>query len=145
MVERQKINSELIQEVKEIYDWLNSQIENHIPEKCDACGQCCDFITYDHRLYVTTPEVIFLAANLNVDTLKSMQTGICPYNVEGKCTVHQYRFAGCRIFNCKANPDIQSELSESLLKKLKALCEKYKIRYRYMDLASALNEHAELK
>lgn len=135
-----KTNQEIIREVKQIYDWLNSQTENNIPEKCDSCGQCCDFIAYDHRLYVTVPEIIFLAANLNVDTLKSMQTGLCPYNENGKCTVHLYRFAGCRIFNCKANEDIQSQLSEETLKKFKELCEKYIIPYRYMELSSALNQ-----
>lgn len=140
MVEKQKINSELIQEVKEIYDWLDSQIENNIPEKCDACGKCCDFVAFDHRLYVTVPELMYLAANLKVNNLKSMQTGRCPYNIEGKCTVYQYRFSGCRIFNCNANSEIQSELSESVLVKLKALCTKYKISYRYMDLASVLND-----
>jgi hypothetical protein len=140
MVGKLKTNHKLIQEVKEIYDWLNSQIENDIPEKCDACGQCCDFIAYDHRLYVTVLEIMFLAANLNVDTLKPMQTGVCPYNEEGKCTVHQYRFAGCRIFNCKANADVQSRLSEETLKKFKQLCEKYNVPYRYMELSIALNQ-----
>ena len=168
MVERQKINSsefrvlssesgtpqtqnvehgtqfeKLIIEVNELYEWLNSQIENNIPEKCEACGQCCDFVAYDHRLYVTILETIYLAAKLKVDNLKPMRNGICPYNKDGKCTVHLYRFAGCRIFNCKANSDIQSELSELVLKKLKALCEKYKIGYRYMDLNSSLNENSE--
>jgi Fe-S-cluster containining protein len=142
MVERQIKNEKLIQEVQEIYEWLNSQIENRIPDKCSTCGKCCDFITFDHCLYVTAPEVMYLAYNLNVDNLKSMQAGICPYNTEGKCTVYLYRFAGCRIFNCKADPDIQGELSESVLVKLKALCEKYRIPYRYRDLASALNGHA---
>ncbi|MBN2589492.1 MAG: hypothetical protein JXA96_06500 [Sedimentisphaerales bacterium] len=140
MVERQKVNSELIQEVKKIYDWLDSQIENNIPEKCDACGQCCDFITYDHRLYVTVLEIIFMVISLNVDNLKPMQTGVCPYNEKGKCTVHQYRFAGCRIFNCKADADVQSQLSEESLKKFKELCENYNILYRYMELSNALNQ-----
>ena len=158
MVERQEINSSefkvprtqnseqstqyenLVQDVKAIYEWLDSQIEKSIPEKCDACGQCCDFVTYDHRLYVTTPEVMYLAESLKVDNFKSMTAGICPYREENNCTVHLYRFSGCRIFNCKANEDIQSELSEETLKKFKELCEKYKIPYRYMELSCALNE-----
>lgn len=139
MVERLKINLELIQEVKKIYDWLDSQINSRLSGKCDICGQCCDFITFDHRLYVTVPEVIYLASNLKADNLKTMQTGVCPYNKDRKCTVYQCRFSGCRIFNCKADTDVQSELSELVLLKLKALCEKYQIPYRYMDLASALN------
>ena len=139
MVERQKINHKLIKEVEVIYNWLDSQIESNIPEKCDACGQCCDFIAYDHRLYVTVPEVMYLAAKLQTENLRSMQAGLCPYNEEGKCTVHQYRFSGCRIFNCKADADIQSQLSEETLKKFKELCNKYKVPYNYMELSNALN------
>lgn len=161
MVERQEINSsefrvprtqneehrtqyeQLIQEVKQIYDWLDAQIESGIAEKCEACGKCCDFITFDHRLYVTTLEVMYLAANLDTSNLKSMQDGICPYNSEGKCTVYLYRFSGCRIFNCKADTEIQSQLSEEVLKKFKELCEKYQIPYRYMELSCALNQNTQ--
>jgi Fe-S-cluster containining protein len=138
MVERLTTNEELLHEVTEIYDWLDSHISEKLSGKCDACGRCCDFIAFDHRLYVTVPELLYLAAKLNVDTLKPMLTGRCPYNSEGKCTVYKYRFSGCRIFNCKADPNVQSDLSEAALEKLKAICIKYKIPYSYMDLASAL-------
>jgi hypothetical protein len=63
----------------------------------------------------------------------------CPYNVGGKCTVYEYRFAGCRIFCCNADADFQSRLSESALKKLKSLCTKFQIPYSYLDLADALS------
>ena len=140
MVERLITNEKLLQEVAEIYNWLNSQIGEKLSGQCNACGQCCDFITFDHRLYVTIPELMYLAANLKADTLKSMPEGRCPYNIEGKCSVYSYRFSGCRIFNCKADPDTQSELSEITIGKLKALSTKFGIPYRYTDLAKALNE-----
>lgn len=139
MVERLKTNEKLLREVEELYGWLDSQIDERISGKCNACGQCCDFITFDHRLYVTVPEILYLAAKLNVDSLKPMLTGRCSYNIEGKCIVYKYRFSGCRIFNCKADSDVQSELSEKALCKLKELCTKFQIPYRYVDLASALN------
>ena len=139
MVERFKKDQKLIHEVEEIYNWLDSQIKDKLQTNCQACGNCCDFNAFDHRLFVTIPELIYMAAGLNVDTLKPMESGICPYNIEGKCSVYKWRFSGCRIFNCKADADIQSELSESVLVKLKALCRKFQIPYRYMDLASALN------
>ena len=131
--------NKLIQDVKEIYDWLDSQIEEKLSVKCQACGKCCDFENFEHRLFVTIPELVYMAANLNVEALEMMQTGKCPYNIEGKCKVHKYRFSGCRIFNCKANEEIQSELSELTLKKIKEIHLKFEIPYRYMDLASALN------
>ena len=142
MVERLKTSQKLIQEVGEIYAWLDSQIGCELSSICDACGKCCDFIAFDHRLFVTVPELIYAAASLNVDTLKPMPTGICPYNIEGKCKIYKYRFSGCRIFNCKADPDMQSELSEAALVKLKEISAKYNIPYRYMELAASLNSIA---
>ena len=140
MVERLKTNRKMLGEVEKIYTWLDSQISEKFTGKCDACGQCCDFIAFDHRLYVTVPEIMYLAANINAGTLKPMLTGRCPYNVEGKCKVYKYRFSGCRIFNCKTDSDVQSELSEITIRKLKALSTRFDIPYRYMYLAAALNE-----
>ncbi|MBN2182521.1 MAG: YkgJ family cysteine cluster protein [Sedimentisphaerales bacterium] len=130
-----------LQKVAEIYEWIERQIyaKNNLVGQCNACGRCCDFDAYDHRLYVSTPEIIYLAASLGVENLKPMTTGKCPYNIDGRCGVYQYRFAGCRIFSCKADVDFQSRLTEAALKKLKSLCTEYEIPYLYTDLASALN------
>ena len=145
MMEKLNNNEKLLKEIEKLYEWLDSQISDKLSSECEACGKCCDFISYDHRLYVTVPEIMYLAVNPSVDFPKTMETGICPYNKEGKCTVYEFRFSGCRIFNCKADPDIQSELSESTLRKLKAIHTKYKITYRYMELSSALNEQITIK
>ena len=36
-------------------------IESRLPQnmQCRACGKCCDFKNFGHRLYVTTPELIY--------------------------------------------------------------------------------------
>jgi hypothetical protein len=149
-------NSRLIEEVAEIYNWLRSQIRDYadLAGLCDACGRCCDFGSFapvskrgpargfDHRLFVTTPELMYLTANLGAENIKPMPTSRCPYNIDGKCTVYEYRFAGCRIFCCNADADFQSRLSESALEKLKSVCTEFQIPYRYTDLASALNSLA---
>ena len=139
MVAGIRANEKIIKEVAEIYDWLDSQISSKLSGECKACGKCCDFKAFGHRLFVTLPELLYLAEKLNVEKLKSMPGEICPYNVEGKCIVHEYRFSGCRIFNCKASVNIQSDLSEAVLEKLKGISERFKIPYRYVDLATALN------
>ena len=141
MVAEIKKNRQLIEKVTEVYDWLDSQIRasSDLAGQCDVCGRCCDFEGFDHRLFVTTPEIIYLAANLGTEKLKPMTTSKCPYNIEGKCSIYEYRFAGCRIFCCKTNKDFQSQLSESVLKKYKSLCTEYDIPYCYNDLATALN------
>ena len=141
MVAQGKTNTQLLQKVAQVYDWLDSQIRQsaHPPAQCDACGKCCDFAQFDHRLFVTLPELMYLKAKLGDENLKPMPTSRCPYNADGECTVYDYRFAGCRIFSCKSNPDLQSALTESALTKLKSLCTEFHITYRYSDLPTALN------
>jgi Fe-S-cluster containining protein len=158
MVAGCRTNKRLLEKVAEIYTWLNAQIRdnNKLTGQCKACGKCCDFGNpdqgpapafeqgFDHRLFVTPPELMYLttgqqAANLGAENIKLMPTNRCPYNIDGKCTVYEYRFASCRIFYCKADVDFQGELSESALKKLKSLCTEFQIPYHYTDLATALN------
>ncbi|MEN6427974.1 MAG: YkgJ family cysteine cluster protein [Phycisphaerales bacterium] len=132
----------LVEEVTAVYEWIESQQrrEPHRAGRCNACGACCDFPAYDHRLYVTPPEMIYLAAKMNVDQLLPMPTGRCPYQQDNRCTIHEYRFAGCRIFTCRGDSSFQSDLSEAALKRLKGLCEELRIPYRYQDLPTALDD-----
>jgi len=134
-------NKRLLEKVAEIYNWLDAQIreDNELIGRCDACGKCCDFGRFDHRLFATPPELMYLTANIGTGNVKPMSTNRCPYNIDGKCTVYEYRFTACRIFCCRADADFQSKLSESALKKLKTLCTEFQIPYRYTDLAVALN------
>ncbi len=159
----------LIEAVAAVYEWIAAQQirEPHRAGQCNACGACCDFPAYGHRLYVTTPELIYLTAKLNVlspagggwatnpeislkntgsiclfpsHRLLPMPTGRCPYQQDNRCAIHEHRFAGCRIFTCRGDPDFQSELSEAALKRFKTLCEESQIPYRYQDLPTALND-----
>ncbi|MBP7052521.1 MAG: YkgJ family cysteine cluster protein [Phycisphaerae bacterium] len=193
----------LVEEVANVYTWIESQQrrEPHRAGSCNACGACCDFIAYEHRLYVTPPELIYLAVKLNVDRLGKRQigpalrgknilarffplkraiarrelrpfhsstksnpeiplkntgpiclfpshrllpmpTGRCPYQQDNRCTIHEHRFAGCRIFTCRGDSAFQSDLSEAALKRLKQLCEELRVPYRYQDLPTALNTFA---
>jgi Fe-S-cluster containining protein len=134
-------NSQLLKSIAEIYNWLDLQIRDSskLDGACKACGKCCDFAQFDHRLFVTPPELMYLTANPDAANLKAMTTSRCPYNIEGKCTIYEYRFAGCRIFCCKADVDFQSQLSESVVNKLKSICTEFQIQYRYTELATALN------
>jgi Fe-S-cluster containining protein len=123
-------------EVAQIYDWLDSIIEpfNNL---CTACGKCCHFDSFGHKLFVTTPELLYFSKN--VKNLRSMSTQTCPYLEDGRCSVRNYRFAGCRVFFCKADKDLQNELSEQAIGKFKTLCDKFNFPYRYVDLMTALN------
>jgi len=135
-----KNDIELIKQVNQIYDWLDTQIKNNrrVKDSCRACGKCCSFKEFGHRLFITTPELYL--HNFTIKESKLMTTDICPYNKDGKCLIYKHRFAGCRIFFCKADKTFQSILTETAIKKLKEICLHFKIPYHYMDLKTALNQ-----
>ena len=137
-------NRRLLERVAEIYKWLDLQVrlEADMAGACRSCGDCCDFDRFDHRLFITPPELMYLAANLGAENIKPMLSGRCPYNVDGKCSVYEYRFSGCRIFCCNGDADFQSRLSEEVLERLKSICVELQIPYRYTDLAAGLNNLA---
>lgn len=138
-------NDALLKEVAQVYQWLDSQTQHYYDPNngCKACGKCCDFETFDHHLFVTTPELMYLVAKIGLEGIKPMPTSRCPYNINCKCSIYENRFAGCRIFYCNADKDFQSDLSEAALKKLKPICTEFKIPYCYTDLATALNSYAD--
>ncbi len=136
-----KTKPPVITKVAEIYKWLDSQ-SRRPGSNCKACGKCCDFHGYDHRLFVTTGELIYLIQKIGTHNLRPMTGRICPYNENGKCTIHKFRFVACRIFFCSGNIELQRRISEQAVQKFKNLCVKYRIPYRYGNLADMLNNFA---
>jgi hypothetical protein len=146
MVETAGLNNRLLQSVAELYNWLDSQLNQHsdLAGVCEVCGKCCDFDAFEHSLFVTPPELMYFTAKLGAENIKPMTGSRCPYNVGGRCTVYEYRFAGCRIFCCKADVDFQDNLSELALRRLKSICAEFQISYHYTDLATALENILKL-
>ncbi len=130
----------LIDQVHQIYKEIESSLRTSpdLAGKCNCCGKCCDFKSFDHLLYVTPPEIEYLALHIGAENIKPMTEGICPYNEKGKCTVYDYRFSGCRIFCCQGDKEFQSQLTESTLTDLKQLCLKFEMPYSYRQLSEVL-------
>jgi hypothetical protein len=141
MVAKPESIKTIVRRVDEIYKWIDSQISQNTEQigVCNTCGDCCDFEAFGHRLFVTTPELVYLTAMLNVEKPETTASEKCPYNQNGKCSIHKYRFAGCRIFYCTGSEDLQSSITETSLAKVKSLCEELEISYNYRPLAAALN------
>ena len=133
-----KTDPAIVSAVADIYTWIDSQITAS-GQACSACGKCCDFDAFDHRLFVTAPELTYFTSAMSPAPVKPMPTGTCPYNTDGKCSVYPHRFAACRIFACKGDPDFQNKLSEQSIEKLKALCQQFAIDYEYVDIKTAFN------
>ena len=130
--------AKVVESVAQIYSQLDEQIKEHVKpvDKCEKCGRCCDFDGFGHRLFVTTPELIYLTAKCEV--IKPMRMGRCPWQEDNKCTIYNFRFASCRIFFCKGDREFQSRLTEKTLEKLKLICVKFDVDYSYIDLPSAV-------
>lgn len=128
-----------IAEIEQLYRLLQDKLSGGAG--CRACGKCCDFESFGHRLYLTTPEWLYFRTKLaeNNIPLMLMTTGVCPYRKDGKCSVYPWRFAGCRIFNCTGEADLQSRLSEESISQMKLLCQTHSLPYRYVDLKTAIN------
>ena len=128
--------NEICEQVKKIYARLDTQLADAAAQ-CGACGNCCDFEKFGHKLFITSPELLYFKTNLK--NLKPMPTDVCPYRLDNKCTAREFRFAGCRIFFCKADEDFQSKLTEQAIRDFKQICDNYQLSYRYTDLKTALN------
>lgn len=129
------VSGDIFKAIDEVYRWIDAQGIEHT---CTGCGGCCNFTKYDHLLFVTGVELIHFAEAMGEGNIKPMENGICPYRVDGKCTVYENRFAGCRIFQCNGSDDLQSEVMEKALGKFKEIGEQFGVDYLYVDLARGL-------
>lgn len=128
--------------VQKLYQQIEQQHIDSSVYSCRGCGQCCDFQSYGHRLFLTPPELIYLD-DTQQGLFLPMTNGICPYRINGRCSVYTRRFVGCRIFFCQGNQDYQHNLGEILLKELKKICIDFGLTYQYWDLQCALAKKLE--
>ncbi|MGE4285551.1 MAG: hypothetical protein AB7F23_02960 [Phycisphaerae bacterium] len=126
----------ILEEVGLVYEAIERRLGCENGFNCDMCGDCCDFGAFGHRLFVTTPELMYFRHYVPIKT--SMTGGVCPYREDNRCLVHKYRFAGCRVFGCRRDEQLQSELSEFAVGRFREICDKYGIDYLYTDLQAAL-------
>ncbi len=142
--------SQLIRAIAEIYQWLDAEIAGHpatttagrpdLAGLCSVCGECCDFDKFGHKLFVTTPEMIYLTDRIGIENIRPAPAGRCPWQNVQKCSIYEHRFSPCRIFCCKGDAAFQGELTEQTVRRFKQLCERFGIAYRYMELADALKD-----
>ncbi|MBU1259883.1 MAG: hypothetical protein KKE31_03280 [Planctomycetes bacterium] len=67
-------------QVAQIYAWLDENIKN-LDLNCSACGKCCNFDSFGHKLFITTPELLYFYEN--VKPLRKMTGQSCPYLEDG--------------------------------------------------------------
>ena len=130
---------------------------------CWASGRCCNFKQHGHRLYVTGLEAAYCVAklpeiagtrkeNFAEPTLRlpvlddAKQRGGCPFQIANLCGVHAIKPLGCRVYFCdKSAQDWQMDLSERLIRRVRAIHDEFEIEYRYGEWRDmlALFVHSE--
>jgi Fe-S-cluster containining protein len=105
---------------------------------CRACGACCHFEEFGHRLYVTAGELAVLAAQ---PAPQPGRAGRCPYQLDSRCQARDRRPLGCRVFFCDADrPDATRRLYERLHRRIRSLHERRRLPYAYVELTAGLAE-----
>jgi Fe-S-cluster containining protein len=125
--------------VEDLYAEVAGEIDRRRPV-CKSSGRCCRFGEFGHRLYVTTMELAAFVHLLGGAAPAGEQGGqVCPFQVDGLCSVHAIRPFGCRIFFCDPTAgNWQREQYERFHARLRTLHEQLNVPYRYGEWLSAL-------
>jgi Fe-S-cluster containining protein len=118
---------------------------------CRACGKCCRFEQFGHKLYVTAGELAYLIRQPETEAdpqngasrLQTTPPAMCPYQDGDRCLARDGRALGCRLFFCDpAAAGWCNNVYEELHDKIKRLHAAHGLPYIYTELTSALTELA---
>ena len=109
-------------------------------DDCRACGQCCRFAEFGHRLYVSTGELALLTLS---PPPAAVQPGRCPYQTGPACTARDRRALGCRLFVCQSGSAERSAAAyERFHARIRHCHADHALPYLYVELAAGLAELA---
>lgn len=133
--------SQIFSELISIYNGLENG-NNGDGALCICCGECCDFNRSGHKLYLSLVEALYMVHAprdvMTQDFLPILERGLCPYQIQNKCTNREGRSIGCRVFFCKADGNFMQEKSNEALDEVKALSQKYLLEWIYGELVVML-------
>jgi hypothetical protein len=108
---------------------------------CVASGRCCRFKEYGHVLFLSNLEAEVLLHDAPPFDPHTVTPDFCPFQQGNLCTARQPRPLGCRVYYC--DPQYQTtgqEITETYLRRLKALALAHGIPWHYAPLHHFLRE-----
>lgn len=135
-------------ELELLYEQIARETAEQRPV-CEQSGRCCDFDAWGHRLYVTGLEAAYLVSRLETaptlgQIAEARAGGGCPFQKALSCTVHPLRPLGCRVYFCDPSSTAwQHDLTERMLRELRALHDRHEIPYQYAEWRALLEMLAE--
>lgn len=135
-----RFRPEVLQAVDALYERVRAETDLRRPA-CVMSGRCCRFEEYGHRLYVTTIELAAFLHRLGDDRRFSIaEGGVCPFQSNKLCSVHDIRPFGCRMFFCDSTATRwQNEQYERFHAQLKRLHDELGVAYFYVEWRQALS------
>ena len=132
----------LRRQVLELYAEVDRQVAAAGPV-CVASGRCCRFREYGHTLFLSNLEADVLLAGAPPYG-QPVSPDFCPFQKGNLCTAREPRPLGCRIYHCDPSfQEIGNQITETFLKKLKALADEHGAPWLYAPLHHFLNTAPE--
>ena len=126
-------------ELAELYARVDAEVASHAP-RCEMSGRCCDFPRSEHRLYASSLETAF-ARDRAAGPVPEADSGLCPWHVDGLCTLRDGRPLGCRLYFCDPDwADTMPRVYERAHAEILALHERHGLRYEYASFVHAVRE-----
>ena len=132
-------NPQIGQAVAAVYERADRAIASLSPT-CWNRGECCNFGRADHRLFVTTPELIYFAQTHEA-LRPTPNAQSCPHQRDGRCGARHARPLGCRAYFCQASARWwQPAVTEAFLAELRAVGARFGVPYAYTEWLAALTD-----
>ncbi|MBI4583646.1 MAG: hypothetical protein HY717_06460 [Planctomycetes bacterium] len=126
----------LRQEIEALYRDLEAEIRA-AGVACWQRGDCCDFERSDHLLYASTLEI----AHVQELHPRPFSPGskLCPFWIDGLCTLRERRPLGCRTYFCDRRfQEKLHALYEKYHRRIKVLAARHRAPWVYLPFVDAL-------
>lgn len=124
-------------ELAALYAEVDAEIAAAAP-RCEMSGRCCNFKLMGHELWATALETAY-ARRAAAEQVPEAEAGLCPWHVEGLCTLRDGRPLGCRTYFCDSDfTEAGQVLHERMHRRLAQLHETHAVPYRYERFVDAV-------
>lgn len=140
LTERERLFGEL----EQFYARTDEKLRG-LPQPCVACGQCCRFATFGHRLYISSLEAAFVLESGEPFEARHLKEDRCPYQRENRCGARGRRMLGCRTFfsrHSREETEQAQRIYEEMLSELKSLYRRFNLDWEYADAQKYFREAA---
>ncbi len=118
-------------ELAEVYRRVDAEC---VQSDCRACGRCCHFETFGHRVYLTWIEALYLQRICGAAP-GAFGPDSCGYQDGVLCRAREGRALACRVFFCRGEEEAGAEMYERFLDEIRRISDRHGLRWDYKPIA----------